>query len=287
MFQRVVTQDDSMPLSTSNAQGPDLPPLQTLQLDAARIQRIMAQVLQPMQAQPQLLVHYADHVLQAQQQIMAQQSGDLAGQLSQAVEAILQRLQQSGVILQTRRYSRWQRWLGLDLERQARQDDLYYTLDRQVKVAHQLSQQVQRADQGVLAQLDELTQLRLDMAHMVAAAEQFVQRPGLDTHFQQRLQQKISTLLTAQLSHDLALAQLQLVRQVNLNVLDRFYETIAILIPAWQQQQLSLQQQHVPGQLAQLNASRQQLLHTLNQMTPAVCPVRSRPVTDSFSGDSP
>lgn len=246
----------------------DLVALHDIPLNPERMKRIITKILLPMQQQPQLLSQYGDHVIQAQQQVLVQRVAQHGAQLSRILEHILKQLEQTKTMLQPRRYPKWQSWLGMDIEHHARQDEIFFRLERDVKRAAYLHRQLEHDHHATGEQLANLHELRVEMAYFIGAAEQLLSEcDSLTLDFKARVAQKINTLMSAQAATDLAMAQLKLADEVNLTLMDRFSETITVLIPAWQQHVASLAQQDTPQQLENLNQARQRLLDTLTQFT--------------------
>ena len=245
----------------------DLVALHDIPLNPDRIKRIVVQVLLPLQQQPQLFSQYGDHIIQAQQQLLAQRIAKHGAQLSQILENILGQLAQAKIMIQPRRYPKWQSWLGLDIEQQARHDEIFFRLERDVKSAASLNKHLEHEHQSHLTQLAQLHDLRIEMAYYIRAAEQLLTDfDTLRVEFKARVEQKINTLLTAQTATDLAMVQLKLSDDVNLTLMDRFTETITILIPAWQQHVAHQAHSETPEQLESLNQARHRLLQTLTQV---------------------
>ena len=248
-----------------------LPAIHQLPVQQRRIERLKVEFLLPMLAQANLLSCYADPVLQAQNQLLLQHGILHNLPLSQSIAALIEGLNQSEKYLAPRRFNRLQRWLGSHLEHQSLQFDYVQGLSNSLQQASELSHLVADEINQSQQHIQSMHSLRLDMAHFIIAAEQFLQespefaKPSAQfEQFSMRLAQKINTLLSAQTATDLAILQLELNQNTAMSLLDRFNEAKQLLIPAWQQHVLSLQQQQTPLQLQRLNVARQALIERLS-----------------------
>lgn len=258
-----------------------LPAIHQLPLQQSRLERLKLKVLLPMLEQANLLSCYADPVLQAQNQLLLQPSIQQHLPLSQSIAALIEGLNQSEQYLRPRRFNRLQRWMGRHLEHQSQQFDYVQGLANTLQQASGLSQQVAAEIAQSEQQIQSMHALRSDMAHFIIAAEQFLQESPEFTpasaafsQFSMRLAQKINTLLSAQTATDLAILQLQLTHNTAISLLDRFNEAQQLLIPAWQQHLLSVQQQQTPLELQRLNDARQVLIARLSAAIDASSPNR-------------
>ena len=260
--------------------------LHDLTLSNARIEWIMTHELMPLQARPDQISRYAESIVHSQQTLLHHQFDTLADALTQTLHTMMQCMQRSDKTLSPKRYPAWQRWLGIDLEHQAQQDAVHYQLADLTQTAQQLHQQLLNQQPMLLEHTATLVQLRLDMAHYIVAAEQGLTSGFMRSHaspdhtagkpgarmstwnapeIADRLKQRIHTLMTVQTSFDLGIVQRQLAYQINQSVMDRFNETLTVLIPAWQQYAQNQSQQQLPQHLHQLNESRQKLLTMLQR----------------------
>jgi hypothetical protein len=245
--------------------------LHDINLDQEMLLKIKRNVLVPFMRNPTLLTHYADHIVQEQNQLLLSQSIQSSQQLSQVIRQLINQLNQSKKYFGQKKYNFIQRWFGIDLEQQAGSVNFLNDLNQLVEVATRLSHQVATEIYQSQKQMQQLEQLRVDMAHYVVAAEQFVQechafadnKMSLDP-FKDRLHKKINTLMTSQSATDMAMLQQNLSRNTAMTILDRFNEAKNILIPAWQQHVLQLQTVQNPQELQQLNAARERLIQTLD-----------------------
>lgn len=234
--------------------------------------KIKRNVLVPFVQNPTLLTHYADHIVQAQNQLLSSATVQSSQPLAQVISQIIMQLDQSKKYFQPKKYNFIQRWFGLDLEQQADSikflNDLNQTLDHATHLSHRVATEIYQSRK----QMENLDLLRSDMAHYVVAAEQFMQESEafveqkhvLD-NFRQRLQKKINTLMTAQSATDLAMLQRDLNQHIAMTILDRFNEAKNILIPVWQQHMLNVQSANTPQELQKLNDARQHLINTLDK----------------------
>lgn len=246
--------------------------LHQLTLEPEKITRLKINVLVPMMQNPTLLTHFADNIVQAQNELLLTQTIPSATTLSQVIAQLIEKLNQSKKYLKTKKYNVIQRWFGIDLEQQAGaihfMRELQAMIDHATALSHRVSAEIYTAQK----QMQDLQQLRTEMAHYVVAAEQFLQecdtlhdKPMSQDSFKQRLGKKVNTLMTSQSATDMAMLQRILNQNIAMTVLDRFNEAKNLLIPAWQQHIMSVQAGHTPEQLAQLDKAREQLISTLDK----------------------
>lgn len=249
--------------------------LHDMPLDLSRLTEIKRNVLVPFMQQPSLLTHYADHIIQQQNQLLLSKSVESSQALADLIRQIIEQLDQSKKYLNGKKFNAFQRWFGLDVEQQAGAlhclNTLAHLLDQATVLSTQVGNEIYHSQQMI----GSLYQYRTEMAHFVVAAEQFLNEcehiPKRHTNhhhnldgFKARLQQKINTLITSQSASDLTILQLNLTQNVAMTILDRFSEAKSVLIPAWQQHILSLQASDHPKELERLNAARERLIRTLD-----------------------
>lgn len=258
-------------------------PLDQIELRVEQLLSIQRDELLPFLDNQILLNQYAGHVVQAQAQLLHSIDPALTQNLSQAIAAIIAQLSNSNKKLKHKHFNRLQRWLGRDLEFDLGKVHYIQQLDELIVQANQYSQQLAQEIKHAQSRYQQAIDLRISMAHYIAAAEQFLNdcpqfiknRPMLD-HFPQRLAQKIYSLKTLQSSHDIAMLQMQLSQQLALGLIDRFKEAQQVLIPAWQyhlrlSQLKQDHQQHLNSEQAQnatvnfdeLNRNRDKLIQSL------------------------
>ncbi len=256
-----------------NQNTPQFTALHQLTLEQERITRLKINVLVPMMQNPTLLTHYADNVIQEQKQLLLSQPIQSGQELSHIIQTIIEKLNQSKKYLKPNKtYNAIQRWFGIDLEQQAGSihflNELQSLIDKATLLSHRIATEIYHSQK----QMQDLQQLRNEMAHYVVAAEQFLtecdgfaeQPMSLDS-FKQRLDKKINTLMTSQSATDMAMLQMILSQNVAMTILDRFNEAKNLLIPAWQQHVFNVQSGQTPQQLQQLNDARERLISTLDK----------------------
>lgn len=248
-----------------------LPALESIELDRERVTRIKRNVLVAMLDNPTLLTSYAGNVVEEQNQSLAYSAIVSGAQLSEIIHELIKLLEQSEQYFKPKKYNFLQRWMGVDIEQQANGLQSLQYVERLTQNASTLSQRISAEIYQSQQQMQKLQQLRADMAHYVKAAEEFVREcddfAGAHTplnNFKDRLEKKINTLLTSQTATDLAMLQIRLSQNNAMTLLDRFNEAKNVLIPAWRQHVVSIQNAQTPMQLEQLNAARNRLVNTLN-----------------------
>lgn len=245
--------------------------LHDIALDQSRLMQIKRDELVPLLQQPTHLTHYADQLVQQQNQLLLSRPIQSSQDLSQIISRMIEQLNQSGKYLGQKKYNVVQRWFGIDLERQADSVNYLNDLNRVIEDATRLSNRVATEIYQSQKLMQSLHDLRNDMAHYVIAAEQFIAesnhfaQQGQFDYIQERLQKKINTLMTSQSATDMAMLQIQLSQNVAMTLLDRFNEAKNVLIPAWQQHVLNLQTADTPQELQRLNDARDRLIQTLDR----------------------
>ena len=247
------------------------PALHDIETNMGRLVAIKRQFLTPVLSQPALLTQYADDLVQKQNQTILSKSLQTSQQLSQLISKIIAHLNASSRYLKpNKKYNFLQKWLGIDLEQQAGSVGYLNELNRLVKEADHLSQRVATEIYQTQKNMQTLHELRVEMAHYVVAAEEFLQDVYLFAsadqieNIKERLHKKVNTLMTSQSATDMAMLQIQLSQNIAMTILDRFNEAKNILIPAWQQHVLQAQQAKTPQDLQRLNEARDRLIQTLD-----------------------
>ena len=246
--------------------------LHEIPLDSAKILRIQREELLPILQQPARLNSYAEQIVQAQAVLLDGIHPHIMQQLTQVIEQLIGLLYQSKKILQPRRFNRLQRWFGHDLNHAAQHIHYYQQLDVVLERADDLAQKLQLEIQKSQARYQQVTGWREQMAHAVAAAQQFLEEyPRFVQHqhpldvFPERLSKKINSLITLQTSNDIALSQMYLNEQLAFSLLDRFKEAQQVLIPAWQYQVQHSQRADADYSVQQLEVSRERLIKMLKR----------------------
>lgn len=246
------------------------PALHDIELNVGRLVVIKRNSLVPLLDQPANLTHYADDLVQKQNQLVLSKSIQSSQELSQLISRIIMHLNHSDRYLKPKTFNFIQKWLGIDLEQQAGSVSYLNDLKRLVAEADRFSQRVATEIYQSQKNMQDLHSLRIEMAHFVIAAEQFLDEipQFAATHqvenIKDRLHKKINTLMTSQSATDIAMLQIQLAQSVALTILDRFNEAKNVLIPAWQQHVLQVQQAKSPIELQKLNDARDRLIRTLD-----------------------
>lgn len=83
----------------------------------------------------------------------------------------------------------------------------------------------------------------------------------------ERFVRKLANLATLQASHEMSEAQMKLTRAQAVDMLDRFEETVAVLVPVWRQHSLALltTQNMNPDMVSEATKAHQALLRSLSQ----------------------
>lgn len=246
------------------------PALHDIELNIGRLVTIKRNDLVPLVDQPANLTHFADDLVQKQNQLILTKSVQSSQDLSRLINRMITHLNHSEKYLKPKKFNFIQKWLGIDLEQQAGSVRYLKDLNALVKEADRLSQKVATELYQSQKNMQILHELRVDMAHNVVAAEQFLEELPQFAPIHQiesiehRLHKKINTLMTSQSATDLAMLQIQLSQNIALTILDRFNEAKNVLIPAWQQHVLQVQQARTPLELQKLNEARDRLVRTLD-----------------------
>lgn len=246
--------------------------LDQIELDENQLLAIKRHHLLPLLQQPMALNQYAETVVQSQAVLLNPIDPQLTQQLSQVIAEIIQHLSASKKRLKTRRFNALQKWLGMDIEFDAGQLNYMKNLDQLIDQANHLSQRLYIEIQKSQSRLQQALGLRQQMAHYIAAADEFLldypnfvknQHP-LD-QFPERLSKKTHTLRTLQSSHDIAMHQMQLSQQLAMSLIDRFKEAQQVLIPAWQYHLKQSNAQQDRATIEDLDRSRDKLIQTLKR----------------------
>lgn len=255
----------------ATAQSLTFPALHDIETNIGRLVAIKRQYLTPVLEQPTLLTNYADDLVQKQNQLILSKSIQTSQELSQLIGRMISHLNESNRYLKPKKFNFLQKWLGIDLEQQAGSVSYLNDLNSLVKEADRLSQRVAAEIYQSQKNMQTLHGLRVEMAHYVVAAEEFLQDVYLFASAQQienikeRLHKKINTLMTSQSATDMATLQIQLSQNIAMTILDRFNEAKNVLIPSWQQHVLQAQQAQTPQDLQRLNEARDRLINTLDR----------------------
>ena len=265
----------------TQSQDLTFPALHDIELNIGKLVSIKRYQLIPVLEQPAALTHYADDLVQKQNQLVLTHSIEKSKELSQLIEKIISLLNQSNRYLKPRKFNALQRWLGIDLEQEAGSLGYLKQLQKMLEEAGRLSQRLATEIYQSQKNMQVLHEYRVEMAHYVVAAEQFLNEAHQFAQAQQlenikeRLHKKINTLMTSQSATDLAMLQIQLNQNIAMTILDRFNEAKNVLIPAWQQHVMHVQHGNTPEDLQKLNDARDRLIQTLDRA------VKSNPTSNS------
>lgn len=83
----------------------------------------------------------------------------------------------------------------------------------------------------------------------------------------ERFARKLANLATLQASHEMSVTQMKLTRAQAVDMLDRFHETVAVLVPVWRQHTLALltSKSMNPSMVAEATKAHQALMRSLAQ----------------------
>lgn len=246
-------------------------PLAQIKINPEKILSIKRDELLPLLSEHLKFNYYADHVIQAQSQLLKEINPQLNRELSETITQLIQKLSKSDRLFKPRRFNRLQLWLGKDIEHDQVQlnylHDLEYLLEQALRQSQRLSHEVQLSKH----KLETFQKLRQEMAHYVVAAQEFLkespdfmQLQPFD-HFNDRLSQKINLLNTVQSNHDMVMTQMQFTEQLSVTLLDRFNEAYQVLIPAWHYHLSQIVKENSMESLQKLDRSRENLLNTLQK----------------------
>ncbi|WP_313595838.1 toxic anion resistance protein [Pseudomonas sp.] len=197
----------------------------------------------------------------------------LAGLIGQIVE----RLADADPRKMAKQPTRLERWIGKGLERQARYYSARKNLEDLIEEAQVHAQRVtdtlKALDNLLVSLQDEAARLRL---YIQAAREFLDENPELGLHKQaqwefdnprDRLTRKIVNLTTLLSSHDMSVIQMRLTRAQALDMLDRFNETVTVLVPVWRQHTLTLlTTRHMSAEMvAEATRAHKDLLSSLSK----------------------
>jgi hypothetical protein len=169
-----------------------------------------------------------------------------------------------------------ERILGSAIERQVKYTAARRSLDKQIAdteaVAQRVRDTISALSKMVAAHAEEAQKLK---AHIQAGREFLDENPeaGLvlegDMQFdrpRERFARKLANLATLLSSHEMSVMQMKLTRASAVDMLDRFSETVSVLVPVWRQHTLSLlTTKHMDQQMvAEATKAHQALMRSLS-----------------------
>lgn len=167
--------------------------------------------------------------------------------------------------------------LGREVERQARYRVARSSLEQLLRdtevVALRVRATLNALDKLMLSTTEDVVRLKtivqagreyLDenpMAGVPQAGEIEFDKP------RERLARKLANLSTLQASHEMGITQMKLTRAQAVDMMDRFSETVSILVPVWRQHTLALitTNNMSPEMVAQATKSHQALMRSLSK----------------------
>lgn len=170
-----------------------------------------------------------------------------------------------------------ERITGSAIERQAKYTSARRSLDKQIAdtqaVAETVRKTVAALNQLIADHANEAQKLR---TYIQAGREFLEENPdagqviGTDMDFdrpRERFARKLANLATLLSSHEMSVMQMKLTRASAVDMLDRFSETVMVLVPVWRQHTLSLlSTKHMDQQMvAEAAKAHQALMRSLTK----------------------
>lgn len=170
---------------------------------------------------------------------LAQMIGNIVVSLSEADPKVL-----------ARKPSWWENLIGKHVEQQVKYQVARKNLDALLDDAQKVSQEVRKT----LESLEQLigtheTDAEALKLYIDAGREYLAENPGAGVREEgamefdkprERFARKLINLATLQQSHEMSLYQMKMTRAQAIDMLDRFTETVSVLVPVWRQHTLSL-----------------------------------------------
>ncbi|MBD8828990.1 toxic anion resistance protein [Pseudomonas sp. CFBP 13602] len=170
-----------------------------------------------------------------------------------------------------------ERFTGSAIERQAKYTAARKSLDSQIADTEAVAQRVR----DTVAALTKMVAGHADEAHKlkayIQAGREFLdENPDAgrvldgDMEFdrpRERFARKLANLATLLSSHEMSVMQMKLTRASAVDMLDRFNETVSVLVPVWRQHTLSLlTTKHMDQKMvAEATKAHQALMRSLSQ----------------------
>lgn len=169
-----------------------------------------------------------------------------------------------------------ERVMGSAIERQVKYTAARKSLDKQIEdteaVAQRVRDTISMLSKMIAAHVEEAKKLNI---HIQAGREFLEENPGVgrvldgDMQFdrpRERFARKLANLATLLASHEMSVMQMKLTRASAVDMLDRFSETVSVLVPVWRQHTLSLlTAKHMDQQMvAEASKAHQALMRSLS-----------------------
>lgn len=197
--------------------------------------------------------------------------------LAEHLETLLHLLKSADPQRVVRSWGFFQRFMGRDLEEQARFQYAQASIETVVEEAQAASQEVRKTIEALEHALadhqDEVAHLKV---HIQAGHEFLAENPAAGLLAEEgvsfdspreRLERRLANLQTLAASHAMSISQFRLSIANALSLLDRFSETVSVLLPVWRQHQLSLSAMRNadPNTVAEASKAHQALLQDVSQ----------------------
>ena len=170
-----------------------------------------------------------------------------------------------------------ERLLGAAVEKQVRYRVARHNLERLLSEAEGCAQGVRDTVASIDRLIDSHTLEGQQLTIFIQAGREFLsENPAVGAvpdgalsfdRPRERLARKLANLATLLASHELSVSQMKLSRAQAVDMLDRFSETVSVLVPVWRQHSLTLiSTQHMsPGMVRQASTAHQALMASLSQ----------------------
>lgn len=200
-----------------------------------------------------------------------------ASALTEKIALILSKMADASPEKIAKKPSRLDRWLGKGLERHVRYRAARQTLDQLLLDAQGNAQgvrdSIQLLNRMITGHHDEACQIQA----LIQAGREYLDehpeaglpKPG-DIVFdkpRERFARKLANLAALLASHELSINQMKLTRAQATDMLDRFEETVSVLVPVWRQHALTLISTKNMNQalVAEATRAHQALMNSLTQ----------------------
>lgn len=176
--------------------------------------------------------------------------GGAATALTEKIAQILTKMSDASPEKIAKKPSRLDRWLGRGLERHVRYRAARTTLEQLLVDAEASAQGVRDSVQMIGQMITNHEAEVRDLNTLIRAGREFLdENPEVgvpkagDLAFEkprERFARKLANLATLLASHELSINQMKLTKAQATDMLDRFQETVSVLVPVWRQHTLSL-----------------------------------------------
>jgi len=241
------------------------------------IDRLKQEVLPELFATPARISQYAEVQRSSQsiEQLSNLMESGSASALADLIAEILSRMKDASPERIARKPTWIEKLLGADVEKLVRYQTAKATLEQLLAEAQSLADKVretvQTLDQMIDAHADQAQSLQM---YIRAGREFLDENPQAGEHDgdgvqfdrpRERFERKLANLLTLLTSHELSVNQMKLSRAQAVDLLDRFQETVTVLVPVWRQHALALlTTKHMsPAMIAAASKAHQDLLASL------------------------